>query len=117
MDARQAKKLRAADVQHKADPLKEMTPGTTEIPPYAEVESTGAEVLGSPPPFPQEPGAIGTPPVLSETPQQRCDRLKKRRAELKVQGVIDVRQRLAAEEGVSPKRLGAILRKSKPLAV
>jgi hypothetical protein len=116
MEARQAKRLRTGNAQRMADPIKEMMPRATEIPPHAEVESTGAEILGTPPSLPQERGAIGTPPLLAETAQQRRDRLRERQAELKTQGVKEVRQRLAAEEGVSPKRLRAILKKSKPLA-
>jgi hypothetical protein len=48
--------------------------------------------------------------VVDATVPQRRDRLRRRRDELRKQGVRDFAKRLAAEEGVSPKRLRTLLK-------
>jgi hypothetical protein len=109
IEARQAKKLAIAASRHNQKPSAGVT-RAVEVKPEEPPPSTQQTV--------DSPTRAGSPPVLTsvvvETPQQRRNRLSKRREQLKLQGVREIAKRLASEEGVSPKRVRTILKKPKP---
>jgi hypothetical protein len=111
MEARQAKKLAIAAMR------RNQTGGLAASTAPTVADSRTQENLPSGRQISKSPNSTGSAPVLTkvvtETPQQRRMRLSKRREQLKQQGVRELGKQLASEEGVSPKRVRAILKKPK----